>query len=173
MLDQLLTDATAIIGTAIQPVHIHIEDSRPPAVVLANAQAVNSHPRDKYISLDEDRHVYVFTDSSGARGEFPISVSGVWSMSFEKFDPHRVVDAYFEQWAVNAANKYHVKILTGRERGFSDVGIKAAIIEGWAMQGAASRNDGTYMHKQIEFNKIVAPKTTFPSLLLCQICFEM
>ena len=30
------------------------------------------------------------------------------------------------------------------------MGIKAAIIEGWAMQGAASRNDGTYMHKQIE-----------------------
>ena len=97
MLDQLLTDATAIIGTAIQPVHIHIEDSRPPAVVLANAQAVNSHPRDKYISLDEGRHVYVYTASSGAHAEFPISVSGVWSIYFEKFDPRRVVDAYFEK----------------------------------------------------------------------------
>ena len=150
VLDQLLAELRAIIGTATKPVDNHIEDWRPPAVVLANAQAVNSHPRDKYISLDEGRHVYVFTASSGARAEFPISVSGVWSMYFEKFDPHKVVDAYFEQWAVNAANKYHDKILAGRERGISDVDIKAAIIEGWATQGAVSSHDGTYMHKQIE-----------------------
>jgi len=71
VLEQLLAEVRAIIGTATKPVDNHIEDWRPPAVVLANAQAVNSHPRDKYISLDEGRHVYVFTASSGARAEFP------------------------------------------------------------------------------------------------------
>ena len=150
VLAKLLAEVDAIICTLAKPDDNHIQDWRPPAVVLANAQAVNSHPQDKHISLDEDRHVYVYTASSGEHAEFPISVSGVWSMYFEKFDPHRVVDTYFEKWAVSTANKYHEEIIVGRVRGISDVDIKAAIIEGWATLGAVASHEGTYMHKQIE-----------------------
>ena len=103
-LGQLLAELSAAMDSTANPVPNHPVDWRPSEVVLANTADVNSHPRDKYISLDEDRHVYVFTSSSGARAEFPISVSGVWSMYFEKFDPHRVVADYFERWVVNASN---------------------------------------------------------------------
>jgi hypothetical protein len=120
------------------------------AIGVAKSHEVNRHPRDKHIFLDEMRHVYVYTSSSGTRTEFPISVSGVWEKYFQKFDPVVVTTSYFERWAENPSSKYYEDIATGRACGRTDSEIQIDIMDAWTARGAAASRDGTYMHKQIE-----------------------
>ena len=119
-------------------------------VALAKSYEIHAHVRDQYIYLDEDRHVYIYTSPSGSQCEFPISVSGVWSKYFEKFQPSLIVEAYYDRWAMDPFSKYHEQIQEGREHDLPDEKIKNDIMEAWTTRGAAASRDGTYMHKQIE-----------------------
>ena len=123
----------------------------PRSVALADLRVAHAHQRDEQILLDETRHVYIYTDESGAKLEFSTSVSGVWGMYFDKFDPEAVVNERFDRWAAEPTNRYHEQIARGRGEGRSNEELKKEIMDGWAAQGAEASCKGTYMHRQIEF----------------------
>jgi hypothetical protein len=116
-----------------------------PSDMLALA-LINVYPQDCRIKFVEGSHTYWLDGDV----RFPISVSGVWSKFFDKFDADSIVDTYFGSWACNPASRYYALICCLRAEGRCDVEIKACIIAGWQEAGRAASADGTTMHRQIE-----------------------
>eukprot|EP00928_Gymnodinium_smaydae_P018535 TRINITY_DN17056_c0_g1_i1.p1 TRINITY_DN17056_c0_g1~~TRINITY_DN17056_c0_g1_i1.p1 ORF type:complete len:388 (-),score=61.34 TRINITY_DN17056_c0_g1_i1:305-1468(-) len=127
-----------------------------PGVVLASPVAtpfsamLNRHVRDGDISFDEESHTYYLHPGTPSCRRFPTSVSGVWSMFFEEFDPDQTLDLYFDRWCVNPNSKYHDTIITMRGAGHSDMAIREHIKDTWKAAGEAASTEGTFMHRQIE-----------------------
>ena len=79
---------------------------------------LHAHPRDSRAVFDENQHKY-YLDADLL---FPVSVSGVWSQYFSKFDGPAIVDKYFNSWASNPASKYFDLIHDGRANGINTHG---------------------------------------------------
>ena len=109
-------------------------------------QRVHAHPRDSRIEFFEDGHYYILDRQT----RFPLSVSGVWSQYFPRFDAMGTVNQYFDVWATDRRSKYHACIVNGRADGDSDLAIKQRIVDGWSLAGRQASEEGTRMHRHIE-----------------------
>jgi len=106
----------------------------------------NPHLLDERISFIEDSHTYILDGDQ----KFPMSVSGVWSLFFDQFEPSKTIDRYYDGWAINKHSKYHSFISEQMAFGKADEEIKLEISASWARAGEEASAAGTRMHKQIE-----------------------
>jgi len=106
----------------------------------------NKDLKDTRIIFREIDHIYLLDGTQ----EFPISVTGICSRFFDKFDPDRIIKKYFRTWSVNVESPYHHQILRCRMKGQPDTTIQEVIKQKWKVEGTQASRRGTYMHKQIE-----------------------
>ena len=118
-------------------------------VVERNTEYRNKHSRDEYIRFEAAGHKY-YLQTMEKEVEFPISVSGVWSQYFDKFDSERTIAQYYTRWADNSCSKYYAFICQLRSEGVSDIDIAGRIKRMWSDAGELASALGTRMHKQIE-----------------------
>ena len=110
-----------------------------PLPSLLRLERFHRHPRDGQIRFVADDHKYYLDEQL----QFPVSVSGVWSRYFAKFDAVSTVDRYYDAWAANASSKYHEIIVNGRRSGTPDADIKTEIIRTWNRAGQVASAEGT------------------------------
>ena len=118
-------------------------------VVERNTEYRNEHRRDHYIRFEATGHKYYLRQEE-AEIEFPISVSGVWSQYFAKFDAERTIARYYMCWAGDPGSKYFAFIHSFRDRGVPDTDIARRIKLMWSDKGELASAFGTRMHRQIE-----------------------
>ena len=107
----------------------------------------NPHPRDAHLQFDEPEHAYHW---QGHR--VPISVSGVWSKYFPRFDAEATIDKYFAQWTANPKSKYYT-LLQYLSLVLNEVDVvtqRQAIATLWEANRQRASSDGTTMHARIE-----------------------
>lgn len=117
-----------------------------PASSDMHLASLNPHERDHRIEFSEDTHTYTLDQAK----VFPISVTGVWSKFFEKFDPQETVDKYFPKWVDDPDSKYFQQIHEDLASGIDEQMIKGRIIAEWEKAGQTASANGTFVHRQIE-----------------------
>lgn len=97
----------------------------------------NPFPKDKNIFLDEKTHIYYVNDKA-----YRLSVTSFVHKFFEKFDPDKIIEKYYNSWQSNPNNKYFQM-------------TKDEIKKLWSSTEASEL--GTKMHRDIElfYNKIL------------------
>ena len=117
--------------------------------VERNTEYRNKHPRDDCIRFEATGHKYYLRQEE-AEVEFPISVSGVWSQYFAKFDAENTIARYYMRWAGDSRSKYFALIHKFRDRNVPDTDIARRIKLMWSDAGELASAFGTRMHRQIE-----------------------
>ena len=119
-------------------------------VVTPGHQSRNCHIRDRYIRFEEDGHRYLLHPGTPMETVFPISVSGLWSLYFKKFNPGEVIQRRFLQWSQDATSVYYAVICAGFAAGQTQEDISKRIELGWSHVGKLGSALGTRMHRCIE-----------------------
>ena len=119
-------------------------------VIQRASEVVHAHARDANVHFQEAGHVYYLHTARGWI-QFPISVSGVWSSYFDRFNAEDILTRHFDAWAQNPSSKYWGQIREMRERNVPDEFIKGRIQKSWADAGVIASSQGTRMHREIEF----------------------
>jgi len=99
-------------------------------------ERLNPHPHDKDISFDEPNHVYFYKG-----GKIDVSVTGVVENYFSKFDKHAALNSM-----KNGRKWPRPEYMNKQGVPFTD----AQIFSMWDSTGLFARNQGTWMHLQIE-----------------------
>ena len=120
-------------------------------IVTRESEVRHAHPRDSAISFEEIHHKY-YLQYQRQKIEFPVSVSGIWSRYFAKFDAASILEAYFKSWAANPFHKYSDRIQTLRALGTPDDVIKTHIQKTWTDAGLVASRLGTRMHREIDMH---------------------
>ena len=119
-------------------------------VICPDVDVRNRHPRDARIVFEDEGHVYKLDANTPREQVFPISVSGLWGMYFEKFNADQVIQEYYDFWAADPRSKYYRLIEAGRAADQCDVQIQKSIRLTWEWKGLLASAAGTRMHKQFE-----------------------
>lgn len=119
-------------------------------VICPDSDVRNRHPRDVRIVFEDEGHVYKLDVNTSQEQLFPISVSGLWGMYFDKFNAAETIQKYYDMWAVDPRSKYYEMIEAGRAAGQCDVQIHQSIRLTWEWKGLLASAAGTRMHKQFE-----------------------
>ena len=116
------------------------------AVVTSSSTLANKHVRDDDVTFEESTHTYFLHPGTPLCQRFPKSVSAVWGMFFEEFDPDKVLSLYYDSWCRNPQSKYFETITHMRSSGDSDVTIRSHIKDGWRSAGATASSQARVIY---------------------------
>jgi len=115
--------------------YVNMESERKPTLLQVLCD-INSHPRDKYVSIEPIEHLYSVIDP-GYKGSGVISVTTWNKQHFEEFDADKIIANMKLKPTWNSSNKYW---------GMKDEDIKSQ----WTQNGKEASEAGTQMHEHIE-----------------------